>query len=109
MSYSTCQMRLSASYWHDPHLRHVSDQQALRQRVAHVAADKGRDKLAHCKAVVGTQRVQQRHGMELHHGVLALNRLADLVRPALHNLHVVNQQVRPAHQHLQRTRATVDF
>ena len=48
-----------------PHLGYVAHEQALRHGAAHVAARQLRDQLGHSQAVVGAQRVHQRHRLEL--------------------------------------------
>lgn len=41
------------------------DEEALRQRGAHIALGEAANQLGNRQAVVGAQRVQQRHSMEL--------------------------------------------
>lgn len=51
------------------HLGNIADEEALRERRAHVAAHQAGHQLAHRQPVLAAQPVQQRHRMELQNGI----------------------------------------
>ena len=81
------------------HLRHVPHQQQLRVRRPHVALGQLCHQLGDRESILATQRMLQRHRMELHHRVPARQRLLNLAVPPLDHLWVLVGQLQRARQH----------